>query len=232
LAVLIHMGAIEIIPTSVPHSSDEFAHASALAATFAQRIHHDVGDGVFAHEVTWPYVKFKTIGELSYQGLGGITIDAHLMVEEPHTVAQRFLDAGVSRLTVHVEAFPHPEDIQTSAHIWRSRGVEVGLALLIDTPFDVLENLRSSMDFVHLMTIPSIGRQGIRFDPRAIDRVKSVHTKFPDLLICVDGGINAENIADLVRTGARRFCVGAAIMQASDPFAAYNVLKNAAESAL
>lgn len=222
---------VEVIPTSVPHSKEEFADAVRVAAQFSKQIHHDVDDGIFTHEVSWPFVKFREFGVVDYAGIQQ-QIGVHLMVEEPQQIVPQFIDAGAKSITVHLETFRKPSDFVALSKEWRARGVEVGAALLIDTDLDVLRNVRDACDFVHLMTIASIGRQGIQFDQRGYERVKAVGSLFPDLLIAADGGINTENIGQLAKSGARRFYVGQALMRAEDPIGSYRSLRSAAEGSL
>jgi len=90
----------------------------------------------------------------------------------------------------------------------------------------------TACDVVQVMSIATLGKQGAPYDVRAIARIKELHTKYPELVISVDGGVSEKNIADLARAGARRFGVGSAITKAPDPKAAYLNLKAIAESAL
>jgi len=223
---------IEIIPTVVPHSRDSFVAATQIAAQFTPRIHFDVDDGIFTHEVSWPFTKMGQIGPFDFAAIAPVAVDVHLMVEEPQKIIAHFIDAGAKRIIVHFETYPDKSAIFGSITECRSRGVEIGLALLIDTPIEVLAPFASKLDFVHLMTIAAIGRQGIRYDSRGADRVRAVHHNFPELMIQVDGGVNDTNIAELVRAGARRFGVGAAIMLQDDPRGSYQVIQSVAESAL
>jgi ribulose-phosphate 3-epimerase len=223
--------AIEIIPTSVPHSKDEFADSARVIYGFTQNIHLDVADGIFAHEVTWPYIKFKEVGAFDLSQIH-MQIEAHLMVEEPQALAMRFYEQGVRQIIMHAEPFHNKDEIMRAIEPLKTRGTKIGLAFLIDTPLDVLSVIGAECDFVHLMTIAAIGRQGIMYDKRGVDRVREVHKRFPQLVISVDGGVNETNIAELAKAGARRFCVGHAIMSSSDPVAEYTKLKSIAETAV
>ena len=154
------------------------------------------------------------------------------MVEEPLDIGTRFAEAGAHRIIGHVEAFEDEDHVHSALRAWRHEGArEVGLGILLHTPLEVLGHHVLAMDVVQMMTIPSIGRQGIPYDDKAPARVRELHEQYPDLLISVDGGVSLQNVAELSRAGASRFCAGSAIAKASDPAAAYAKLKSLAESA-
>ena len=102
----------------------------------------------------------------------------------------------------------------------------------MDTSFELVAPLVEICDVVHLMSIATIGTQGIPYDPSAPARIAEFHGRFPHMLISVDGGVSEKNIADLVRAGARRFGVGSALMRSENPGKAYETLKSLAENAL
>jgi ribulose-phosphate 3-epimerase len=228
---------IEIIPTCVARDEDELAAAAAAVRRFASGVHIDVDDGVFAAHLTWPYEK---PGEFDAAALSkfrladfGLSVEAHLMVEESRAIGAAFAHAGATRIIGHIEGFADAREAQEAIEVWKGADAsEVGLALLLHTPLEVVEPLIPLCDVVLLMSIASIGVQGIPHDARVLPRIRDLHARHPELLIGVDGGVAASNIADLVRAGASRFGVGAAISKAPDPKAAYEQLKSIAESAL
>ena len=232
---------IEIIPTNTcPLDFAELSHRSETFAQFSDWVQLDVSDGLFTPERSWPYgegqwaelealadepSKLPSVADLKYE--------AHLMVEEPRELGLRLAEAGVNRIVGHVEAFADEKEIHAALSAWRGAGAaEVGLAILLDTPLPVLLPLIPACNVVQVMSIATLGRQGAPFDTRSITRVEEIHALYPDLVIAVDGGVAASNIADLVRAGARRFGVGSAITKAPDPKAAYEKLKSLAESAV
>lgn len=223
----------QIIPTYVPKDAADLAAGAGKIGTFAQSIHLDVNDGVFTPYVTWPYRSHGFFDEFDMGGAAGLESEVHLMVEEPRRVGIAFARAGAFRILGHVEGFADTGEAHGALDAWRGAGAsEVGLALLLETPLPVVEPLVRACDFLHLMTIAAIGVQGIPYDPRAPERVAHVRKRFPELPISVDGGVSAENIAQLRRAGASRFGVGSAIMKASDPAAAYARIKKIAEDAI
>ncbi len=225
-------GVIEIIPTYVPRDSEDLAAGAAKIRTFASSIHLDVDDGIFAPHLTWPYTQAEIFGTFDLSSLAALEIEVHLMVEQPREIGIAFARAGAARIIGHVEAFSSGEDVHGTLDAWRRNGArEVGLGILMGTPFELLEHHLLIANAVHMMSIATIGVQGIPFDPRSAERIAEFHERHPEILISVDGGVSENNITSLVRAGARRFGVGSAISKADNPKAAYENLKAIAENA-
>lgn len=216
----------EIIPTVVPKSIDDIVAARKRYGAFAPTLHIDIVDGVFAPNTTWmigPTEKLPDATTTKYE--------VHLMVQNPLQSGLNFARAGASRIIAHVEAFDNAERAREAFDMWTRAGAkETGIAILLDTPLEELTFYLELCDFVHMMTIAKIGKQGFKFDERSIERVKEVHKRYPRITISTDGGETEENIDDLARAGATRFCVGSALMKAKDPRKEYARLISAASA--
>ena len=219
------MSSIEIIPTVVPHSLDDVSAVIRRFESFASAVHIDAGDGIFVQNKTW----FPLFGDTIPRS-DEIFFEAHLMVEEPRKQGIAFIEAGCKRIIAHVEAFASTEETRGAMDAWKERGAEAGLAVLIDTPLEVLEPLIPACDEVLVMSIATLGKQGAPYDARAVPRIFELHRTYPNLRIAVDGGVSGENIASLVKAGATRFSIGSAISKSADPASAYRHLLSLAES--
>ena len=213
---------MEIIPTIVPSTVQELTEKSAILGAFAHTLHIDIADGVFASNTTWlPQGEALPSGAL---------YEVHLMAEHPQKLGISCIQAGAKRVIAHVEAFAEPEAVQAAMGAWKAAGAEVGFALLLETPLTSLDPHIAQCDVVQLMTIAYIGAQGASFDETALSRIAEIHTRYPELTIAVDGGVNLENIAQLAEAGATRFCVGATLARAENPASTYNELLKAANA--
>lgn len=210
---------IEIIPTVVPDSLDDIVRVTQKFLRVAPAIHIDAGDGIFVQNRTWMPGPNEKIPDAR-----ATFFEAHLMIEEPRLEGIAFIDAGCKRISAHIEAFPTMDEAHGALDAWKKRGAEAGLAILLDTPIEVLEPLILACDVVLVMSIGMLGKQGAAYDPRAVDRIAQLRQKFPELLIAVDGGVNETNILELVEAGATRFSVGSAISKAPEPIQAYQHL--------
>ena len=224
---------IEIIPTHVPRDALDLADAARAISTYTDKIHIDIVDGTFAPNLTWPFTEAGKYSAFDFWKIGALSVDVHLMVTQPQAIGIAFAQAGGKRILGHLEAFTGASDARNALNEWRKAGaLEVGLGLLLQTPLDYIGSVISECDVVHLMTIASIGTQGIAYDEHAAARVEQFHRMYPGKVISVDGGIGESNIATLVRAGATRFGIGSAISRAPDPEVAFKRLKELAESAL
>ena len=224
---------IEIIPTNTcPPDLAELLRRSAGLATFSPAVQLDISDGQFSPVSSWPYGEgqWEEIPSLA-EVTSGVLYEAHLMVKEPVELGEKLAGAGVSRILGHIESFDDPLDIISAFETWKAAGAkEVGLALLLDTPTAALEPNIRDCDVVQVMSIGTLGLQGAAFDARATDRIEELHSKYRELVIEVDGGVNETNIPDLVRAGATRLSIGSAISKSPDPAESYADLKKLAES--
>lgn len=219
---------IEIIPTVVPNTLEDVDVFVARSRSFAQTFHVDAADGIFAPNKTWIPELNETLPESEK-----FRYEAHLMVAHPEAAGSAFAMAGVSRIIAHAEAFDSEEEAKGALQAWKQAGAkEVCLALFIDTPLEALDPYMYSCDCVTLMSIARIGVQGNSFDERAYGRVADLHSRYPDLIIEVDGGVGKEQIAALARAGATRFSVGSAISRSADPAKTHKELFDLASAAV
>lgn len=199
-------------------------HPSILAADFARlaeeidrvssadAIHVDVMDNHFVPNLTFGHQMVRRLAEVSAR-----PIDVHLMIENVDYEAPRFAEFGVFSTTFHIEASQRPN--QTIAEI-RSHGVQAAIAIRPSTDFELIRPLLEDADMVLVMTVePGFGGQ--KLIPEMIERVRLVReitkTQFPNLMIQVDGGVDATNISQLAQAGANVFVAGSSVFSKSLP---------------
>lgn len=222
------MHAVEIVPTVVPSVLSDVETRVVSCAQFSSTIHIDIADGVFAPNITWMPQKGERLPNAD-----NTLYETHLMVLNPTETGEVCVSAGARRIIAHVESFSDSESARHACSLWRASGVsEIGLGVLMATPVEQLEPCIGMFDFLHMMTIATIGTQGIPYDESSPTRVATLHNRYPHVLISVDGGISEHNIAELVHVGARRFCIGSALTNAQNPKQVYENLKSLAESAI
>ena len=231
---------IEIIPTNTcPPDFTELTARSKFFSEFATCIQLDAADGVFVPATSWPYFAGQSaeLDALIQAGKGFpysdiLTYEVHIMAQTPQETGEKFARAGIQRVIGHVEAFAGAEEVRDALAAWKKAAArEVGLAVLLDTPVAAFEPFLPLCDVVQLMSIAKLGYQGAAFEPGIYERIKEVRALHPHLVIEIDGGVSASNIAELAAAGASRFGVGSAITKAEHPKAAYENLKSLAERA-
>jgi len=214
---------LEIIPTVVPKVFEDVVEARKRFGAFAPTLHIDAADGIFAPNKTWMPLSGEKLPDAA-----SIKYEAHLMIDNPLSIGVAFARAGATRVIGHVEAFNNAECAQEAFDMWQKAGAkEVGVAILLETRLEELASYAQLCDFVHMMTIAKIGRQGFPFDPKSIERIKEVRSRYPNMLISVDGGETEDNVSDLAHAGATRFCIGKALAKAKDPAKEYSRLLTA-----
>jgi len=178
-----------------------------LEAAGTKVLHLDVMDGHFVPNLTY--------GMPIVEGLRKHTqmpLDVHLMISEPLKYAQAFVDAGADLLTFHVEAVMEPVAV---AKAIAAMGVAVGVAINPGTPMAKLGNCLDHCDLALVMSVEA-GFGGQPFNPVALERLKELRQRYPELLLEIDGGMNAETIASARAAGCDLFVVGSAIFRHND----------------
>jgi ribulose-phosphate 3-epimerase len=174
----------------------------------ADIIHLDVMDGSFVPNITFGPPIIKALR--SYTKLA---FDVHLMIDEPSRYIEDFVKAGADIITVHYEADKH---IDRTINYIKSFGVKAGVALNPGTPVSCIKNLIKSLDMVLIMSVnPGFGGQKyIDYSSEKIEEVKNLSLILnPELMIEVDGGIDASNIKDIVGCGANVIVAGSAVFK-------------------
>jgi ribulose-phosphate 3-epimerase len=172
----------------------------------AQYMHIDVMDGHFVSQIT--------IGAPVLSAIRGITdkiLDVHLMVENPETMIQDYLDAGADIITVHAESTVHLDRV---IHMIKEGGAMAGVALNPSTPLSVLEYVLPDLDMVLIMSV-NPGYGGQKFIPYTIDKLNDLQAMLTErnlkIDVEVDGGVKLHNVEEIMDAGANVIVAGSAI---------------------
>ena len=174
----------------------------------AEWIHCDIMDGHFVPNISYGIPVVKAVRPATKK-----VVDCHLMIEHPELYVGAFAEAGADMITVHQEACTHLDRQVAQIH---DLGCRAGVALNPATPVETLVDILHAVDMVLIMSVnPGFGGQ--KFIPRALDKVRRLRALAPDLLIQVDGGVNAETGAQLVAAGADVLVAGSYVFGAAEP---------------
>ncbi len=185
----------------------------------ADWIHVDVMDGHFVPNITIgaPVVK-------SLRPVTNLTLDVHLMIENPEKYIEDFIKAGADIITFHYEAVL-PENISDLITRIKEKGVKAGLSIKPKTsPEDILKYL-PELDMLLVMTVePGFGGQ--KFMQDCAEKIKTIKKHAPEnLIIQVDGGINNKTAKICTNYGATSLVAGNYIYKSDDIKQAIKSLK-------
>jgi ribulose-phosphate 3-epimerase len=183
--------------------AEQVREAEAAGADY---IHVDVMDGQFVPNITLGPAVVAAIRKATT-----LPLDLHLMIEEPRRFLGEFVEAGASIMTVHVEAVRH---LHATVAAIQDAGVHAGVALNPATPLSTVEEIVDRLDLLLIMTVnPGFGGQALI--PETLDKIARARAlldaRGARAELEVDGGVKAENVAEVVSRGARVVVAGSAI---------------------
>ncbi|MDQ1396308.1 MAG: ribulose-phosphate 3-epimerase [Acidimicrobiaceae bacterium] len=186
-------------------------------------LHVDVMDGHFVPNLTIGPPVVAAIDRHT-----DLYLDCHLMMTNPGAYLDAFRRSGADSCSVHVEV-GGTHDLITQM---RALGLDVGLAVNPETPYEAFEPYLDDIDMVLLMTVhPGFGGQS--FMAEVVPKIRRTRDRIDSralaVAIQVDGGIDVETAPVAAEAGATVFVAGSAIFGQADPAAAAGRIRKAAE---
>lgn len=201
-----------ICPTITAFDLSEYSKQVQAITPFAERVHIDLMDGVFAP------TKSPSLDEILLPH--DTLVDIHLMYQEPMAVLEKLIHLKPHMVIIHNEAHVHHMHFTAELH---KHDIEVGLAILQDTPVEYAYQIMHSFDHV-LVFSGHLGYHGGTADLELLEKVRKIREHHPDAEIGWDGGITDQNVRQLVDAGVDVLNVGGFIQKSDNPKAAYATL--------
>jgi ribulose-phosphate 3-epimerase len=195
----------------------------------ADQVHLDVIDGHFAPNITFGPGTVKALRRRC-----DLKFDTHLMIDAPQLYVEKFLDAGSDLLSFHAEVL-NGSRFDELYGVVHSRGKEVGLAIKPKTelPRWAAERLDKVSALVVMTVNPGFSGQTMDMSvmPKLQKIADLVGTRGLPTDVEVDGGVEPENVEEVVRRGGNVLVAGAGVYAKRDPVRAISELRERAGKA-
>jgi ribulose-phosphate 3-epimerase len=192
-----------ILSANFAHLQDDIDEVTRAGAPM---LHLDIMDGHFVPNISFGPSIVKTIDSFS-----ALTLDTHLMVQNPDDYVEPMKSAGADIVTVHVEACTH---LHRTVSKIKELGMKAGVSVNPSTPLSSLEEILPFVDLVLVMSVnPGFGGQ--KFIPQSIEKIQRLREMIRhhrlSTIIEVDGGIDINTSAQVIDAGAEYLVAGNAI---------------------
>lgn len=182
-------------------------------------LHLDVMDGHFVPNISFGYPVLKNL-----QNITNISLDSHLMIENPYDYIDDFEKIGSKIITIHIES---NKPIETIKRI-KNKGIKAGISLKPNTKIEELLPVLETIDLVLVMTVePGFGGQTfMKEQMKKVEYLAKLREKHGyKYVIQVDGGINDETIDFVRNTGVDIVVAGTYITKSKNPKKAIESLR-------
>ena len=197
--------APSLLAANILKLGDEVAAAAAGAPDL---FHCDIMDGSFVPTISFGYEIVSVMKDHTH-----IPLDIHLMVVDPDAQVDLFACLNPEIITFHLEAVSSPSSLIEKLH---HLGIRAGVSIKPESPIEPLLELLPDLDLILVMTVePGAGGQPFMLEmlPKVASLSAAIRAGGHNVMLEVDGGINAETIVAAVRAGADTFVAGTAIFR-------------------
>ncbi len=192
----------------------------------ADQVHLDVIDGHFAPNITFGPGTVKALRRRT-----DMMFDTHLMIDQPERYAQKFIEAGSDLLAFHVEVLSD-RSFDGLHSTLKKAGKEMGLAIKPETtlPKWAADRLDKVASLIVMTVNPGFSGQTMDMSvmPKLESLVRFVKDKGLSTDIEIDGGVEPENVHEVVKRGGNVLVAGAGVYAKKDPVGAIEVLRERA----
>ena len=214
--------AIKIAPSILAADFTKLGEEIAEIADAVDMLHIDVMDGHFVPNISLGYPVIASIRRVT-----DLYFDCHMMTSNPDFYVDNLVAAGGNLMSVHLEVFPDPTEVQAKV---REAGMDFGLVINPQTPVAALEPFMELCSQVLVMSVePGFGGQS--FLPGVLSKAERCRQLIDkngwEIDVQIDGGVTVDTAPQARSAGVNVFVAGSAIFGKADPVAAIAELRNA-----
>lgn len=218
LRIMTHLIAPSILSADFAHLQKD---VEMINHSEADWFHVDVMDGVFVPNISLGLPVIAAIKRYAKKPL-----DVHLMIVQPERYINDFRKAGADILTVHLEASTH---LHRTISAIKEAGMKAGVAINPHTSVQLLKDVLADIDLVCMMSVnPGFGGQ--KFIENTYNKIAELvvlkDVTGSSALIEIDGGVNADNAAELLNNGANVLVAGNFVFGSQNPSHTIHELKH------
>lgn len=207
---------MQVIPAVLENTFGAVRDQVARIDSHADFIHLDVADGDFVPNTTW--ADAPKLDDLDTHAEFGV----HLMISDPQGYAKKWIQPKVRLVTFHIEPYLEMERkvrdfaVFQTINVLKAADKKVGIAINPPTNLEFITPYIDKIDRVQIMTV-NPGFQGSDFVESALEKVRELKDRYPQLKVAVDGGMNDSRAPLAKLAGADAIISGSFVMKSSDP---------------
>ena len=192
---------MQIIPSILVSTSEELKKQIQALGNSVDRVQIDIADGIFVDNTT-------VSDPDTVQKYCKSEVELHLMVEKPLKELMKWQKVEqVQKILIHFESVKNLHDIFPTLHAY---GWEIAIVLNPETDIKVLDEYINEIKGVMFMGIHP-GKQGQKFIPKVLTKIKKFKTKYPDIFVELDGGVHYDTLEKIYKAGVDAVCPGSEI---------------------
>jgi ribulose-phosphate 3-epimerase len=205
-----------IIPAILEKDFSEIQKRIGVVEDLSKEVQVDVLDNTLIKEET--FTDLPKLNELDTSA----NISIHLMVEKPADFVEKYekscLDMAIKKKVVNtfITQFVNEGDLNSFFDVCEKFNYISGISINYDQDSSLLKPILERISLVQFMgVIP--GKQGNKFIPEVIQKISIFKEEFPNIKTQIDGGVNKQNIYEILKSGVDNVVVGSAIFNTSNP---------------
>lgn len=177
-----------------------------IKATGIKHLHLDIMDNHYVPNLSFGPGLCQAIAKLDK----ALILDVHLMANQVDTLITSFAKAGASRIAIHPTTH-----LDRSLTLIKKYNCEAGVALNPGACVTDLTWVIDKIDFILIMSVnPGFGGQ--KFIPYIFKKIKFIKQTYPKIPLCIDGGVDLDNIRQLLDAGISQFVAGSTIFNSKN----------------